>query len=85
MDTELASQSTLERIAFSRRAGLSSGQPIGKLMAQALKFPNLVSLAAGFVDNATLPCEAVARCMQRLGEDHADSATGSAVRCGCRQ
>lgn len=54
---------------FSRRASLSSGQPIGRLMAQALNYPNLLSLAAGFVDNATLPCEAVQASMQRLGAD----------------
>ncbi|MEZ6137381.1 MAG: PLP-dependent aminotransferase family protein [Pirellulaceae bacterium] len=85
MADELASQSTLERIAFSRRADLSSGQPIGKLMEQALKFPDLVSLAAGFVDNATLPCHAVARCMTHLASDEAtlrkalqyDSAAGN--------
>lgn len=68
-ENEFASQSTLERIAFSRRADLSSGQPIGRLMAQALKFPHLVSLAAGFVDNATLPCEAVGRCIANLAAD----------------
>ncbi len=51
---------------FSRRAHLATGQPIGKLMAQALKFPDLVSLAAGFVDNATLPCEATQRCFREL-------------------
>ncbi len=51
---------------FSRRAVLSTGQPIGRLMAQALKYPHLVSLAAGFVDNATLPCEAVTRVMASL-------------------
>ncbi len=69
MEHEFASQSTLERIIFSRRADLSSGQPIGRLMAQALEFPHLVSLAAGFVDNATLPCEAVGRCMANLAAD----------------
>jgi 2-aminoadipate transaminase len=80
------SQSTLENFALSRRAELSSGQPIGKLMALALQFPNLISLAAGFVDNATLPCESVARCMARLAADQTrlrkslqyDSAAGSA-------
>ncbi len=85
MENEFASQSTLERIAFSRRADLSSGQPIGRLMAQALKFPKLISLAAGFVDNATLPCDAVARCMSRLAADESmlrkalqyDTAAGS--------
>jgi 2-aminoadipate transaminase len=59
-----------ERYEFSRRAGLAQGQPIGNLMAQALQFPDLISLAAGFVDNATLPCEAAERCLQRLCADH---------------
>ena len=54
---------------LSHRAGLSRGQPIGRLMAQALNYPNLLSLAAGFVDNATLPCAAVQDAMQRLGGD----------------
>jgi 2-aminoadipate transaminase len=86
MDNQLAAQSTLERIAFSRRAGMAGGQPIGKLMAQALKYPDLISLAAGFVDNATLPCEAVGRCMRALTVDEDrlrralqyDAAAGSA-------
>jgi len=38
-------------------------------MAQALRFPNLISLAAGFVDNATLPCEAVSRSLNDLACD----------------
>jgi 2-aminoadipate transaminase len=35
--------------------------PISDLMARALAAPDVVSLAAGFVDHATLPTEAVAR------------------------
>lgn len=54
---------------LSQRATLAKGQPIGKLMAQALQFPELVSLAAGFVDNATLPCEATTQSLQRLCAD----------------
>ncbi|QDV23270.1 aminotransferase-like domain-containing protein [Aureliella helgolandensis] len=53
---------------LSRRAGMSSGQPIGRLMALALKHPNLVSLAAGFVDNDTLPCETTAAALRRLAD-----------------
>jgi 2-aminoadipate transaminase len=41
-------------------------------MAQALRFPNLISLAAGFVDNATLPCQAVADSVARLVAKEAD-------------
>lgn len=35
-------------------------------MAQALRFPQLISLTAGFVDNATLPCEAASRALHAL-------------------
>lgn len=39
-------------------------------MAQALRHPNLISLAAGFVDNATLPCAATAACLETIcGDD----------------
>ena len=54
---------------LSQRAELAAGQPIGKLMAQALRFPDLISLAAGFVDNATLPCEAASRSLNALATD----------------
>ncbi|MEM8734810.1 MAG: PLP-dependent aminotransferase family protein [Planctomycetota bacterium] len=54
---------------LSQRALLAQGQAIGKLMAQALKYPELISLAAGFVDNATLPSEASTEAMRALSED----------------
>jgi 2-aminoadipate transaminase len=54
---------------LSQRAIHAAGQPIGKLMAQALRFPHLISLAAGFVDNATLPCEAASRTLNALAND----------------
>ena len=44
---------------LSRRAEWAAGQPISMLMAQALANPQLISLAAGFVDQATLPVEEV--------------------------
>jgi 2-aminoadipate transaminase len=44
--------------AQARRCGDS---PISDLMARALNTPDLVSLAAGFVDHATLPVEATAK------------------------
>lgn len=76
----------LAQVQFSHRASLSSGQPIGRLMAQALKFPDLVSLAAGFVDNATLPTEETVAAMARLSGNESllrkslqyDTAAGSA-------
>ena len=40
---------------LSQRARQSGGQPITKLMSKALANPQLISLAAGFVDEATLP------------------------------
>lgn len=44
--------------AAARRTGFS---PISDLMARALAAPDLISLAAGFVDHATLPVEAAAQ------------------------
>ena len=44
-----------ERLRLSQRAGWASGQPISYLMQQALSHPELISLAAGFVDGETLP------------------------------
>jgi 2-aminoadipate transaminase len=38
-------------------------------MAQAIRYPHLISLAAGFVDNASLPCESVAKALQTLASD----------------
>lgn len=43
----------------SRRATLAEGQPISELMSRALDNPGLISLAAGFVDQQTLPVEVV--------------------------
>ncbi len=43
---------------LSRRAGWAVGQPIRYLMQEALSRPELISLAAGFVDQETLPLEA---------------------------
>ena len=40
-------------------------------MAQALGQPNLVSLAAGFVDQETLPVEATRQAMERIWADTA--------------
>ncbi len=56
----------VENSLLSGRAVRSADQPIGKLMAEALKYPNLVSLAAGFVDNATLPCKVVEECLREI-------------------
>lgn len=54
---------------FSRKALNALGQPIGRLMARALQYPELISLAAGFVDNSTLPLDAVSDCLDRINAD----------------
>lgn len=54
---------------LSERAKMAGGAAIGKLMAQALALPDLISLAAGFVDNATLPCDATRTIFETLGQD----------------
>ncbi|MCP4190719.1 MAG: PLP-dependent aminotransferase family protein [Planctomycetaceae bacterium] len=51
---------------FSRRAVLSHGQPISQLMSHALANPELISLAAGFVDQQSLPCEATAEAFREI-------------------
>jgi 2-aminoadipate transaminase len=53
----------------SERAKMAGGAAIGKLMAQALAMPDLISLAAGFVDNATLPCDAARSIFETLAND----------------
>ncbi len=40
---------------LSQRALQAAGQPIGPLMSMALANPDIISLAAGFVDNQSLP------------------------------
>ncbi|MBI1901694.1 MAG: PLP-dependent aminotransferase family protein [Planctomycetia bacterium] len=52
--------------ALSRRAGLAQGQPISQLMHMALERPELISLAAGFVDQETLPVEETREAAQWL-------------------
>ena len=51
---------------FSNRAAWAAGQPISALMSQALARPELISLAAGFVDPMTLPGELVQAALERL-------------------
>jgi 2-aminoadipate transaminase len=43
------------RVVLSARAGWAGDQPIGELINRALAQPELISLAAGFVDHASLP------------------------------
>jgi 2-aminoadipate transaminase len=56
---------------LSRRAAGAGGQPISDLMSRALAHPELISLAAGFVDQATLPAETTSRALAELLADPA--------------
>ncbi len=51
---------------LSQRAAWAEGQPISELMETALANPHLVSLAAGFVDQATLPVEPTRAAVEAL-------------------
>jgi 2-aminoadipate transaminase len=51
---------------LSRRAREAGGQPIGELMHRALARPELISLAAGFVDQASLPVEATRVALEQV-------------------
>jgi len=54
---------------LSRRALAAGGQPIGYLMHKALAHPELISLAAGFVDQASLPVDAASLALQTVFAD----------------
>jgi 2-aminoadipate transaminase len=51
---------------LSERALRAGGQPISELMHQALAHPQLISLAAGFVDQQSLPVESTRQALQAL-------------------
>jgi 2-aminoadipate transaminase len=53
-------QSTAAEFAFSRRGWQTQEQPISFLVAQELANPEMISLAAGLVDYASLPAGPVA-------------------------
>jgi 2-aminoadipate transaminase len=57
------------RDPLSRRAHWSVGQPISYLMHMALAKPKLISLAAGFVDQETLPVDTTLAATQALLND----------------
>ncbi len=54
---------------LSQRARRAEGQPISTLMSQALANPDLISLAAGFVDQTTLPVEETAEALEAILSD----------------
>ncbi|MCG3180140.1 MAG: 2-aminoadipate transaminase [Phycisphaerae bacterium] len=53
-------------VRFSQRAGRTHEPPISWLMKYALDHPDCISLAAGFVDAATLPVQIVKECVDEL-------------------
>jgi 2-aminoadipate transaminase len=54
------------RDPLSRRAHRSAGQPISYLMHRALERPELISLAAGFVDQHSLPAGVTQQALDEL-------------------
>lgn len=58
---------------LSQRAKMAGGQPISHLMHQALANPDLISLAAGFVDPATLPVELAGEAVAALLADPSEA------------
>lgn len=56
---------------LSQRALRAAGQPVSYLMQQALTRPELISLAAGFVDQTTLPVDAVRQAVDYVMSDPA--------------
>ncbi len=56
-------------MSLSQRARWAAGQPISDLMARALANPELISLAAGFVDSETLPCDIVREAVDKFMRD----------------
>lgn len=59
--------------SLSRRAHWSAGQPISYLMRLALERPTLISLAAGFVDQGSLPHAATRAAAEALLHEPADA------------
>ena len=58
---------------LSGRAKCAGGQPISRLMTLALADPTLISLAAGFVDQQTLPVEITGRAMEQVLSEPAEA------------
>jgi 2-aminoadipate transaminase len=56
-------------LRLSRRAQWAETPPISELMSRALAEPDLISLAAGFVDQQSLPVQAVRQVMTTLLDD----------------
>jgi 2-aminoadipate transaminase len=56
-------------LRLSSAARRTADSPISELMARALGGSNIISLAAGFVDHATLPVEAASRAARAVLDD----------------
>jgi 2-aminoadipate transaminase len=67
-------------LRLSQRAEWAAGQPISDLMSRALAEPELISLAAGFVDQQTLPIEPTREALASLFAD--DSSARAALQYG---
>ena len=65
--------------SLSRRAHWSAGQPISYLMHMALARPSLISLAAGFVDQHSLPVEPTRKALEAILSEPV-AASSAAVR-----
>ncbi|WP_460183918.1 aminotransferase-like domain-containing protein [Thermopirellula anaerolimosa] len=62
-----AGKSDVPAATISRRAAAAGGAPVANiLMAQALANPDIISLAAGFVEHDSLPVEEVAQAVQAI-------------------
>lgn len=61
-----------EPVRLSATARRTSDSPISELMARALACPDVISLAAGFVDHATLPLEPTARAVAAILGDEVE-------------
>ncbi len=60
-------------IRFSRRAAWAGDQPISELMSRALANPELISLAAGFVDQQSLPATPTKQALDAIFADPAEA------------
>ena len=69
MTTATATTTTHPPFALADRARRARDQPISYLLSKALANPELISLAAGFVDYATLPTEALAEQARTVLDD----------------
>ena len=69
IETDVTTSSASPTVKLSRRAIAAGGQPISYLMQKALAQPELISLAAGFVDQQSLPIQAVDGAWRNLAAD----------------